>query len=197
MLPIGKIIKGAKKATGAIMGIGQFIAAKKQRKAADAMLPGESAQDRQVYNSLVTRKRQLATGTANNADRVAARQMAKSMANNSFRTGGQANTGVISSALSGALSNINAQNRAQISDYDDKVRAASETLTGKAFDIANLRSQTMSARAEQNMSAARDNISATFATDGGGGGKGGKKGGGGGGGKAAGGVLKGVMGMFK
>lgn len=199
-LPWMKIIEGAKKATGATMGVGQAIAGKIQRKKADALLPAsEDPMMRQALSSLQRRRDMLATGTANNADRVAAKQLAKTMANNSFRTGGQANTGVISSALSSALANINAQNREQVAAYDQMATEQMNTMAQRKADLNMYRSQVMSARAEQNISAARDNISNTFATNGDS--SEGSFGGGKGGGKkkktASGGVLKGVMGTFK
>jgi hypothetical protein len=202
MVPWMKIIEGAKKATGATMGIGQAIAGRKQRKRADALIPGENPMERAVLSSLQRRRDMLATGTANNSDRVAARQMAKTMANSQFKTGGMANTGVMSSAISQALGNINAANAQQMQAYDQMGAEQSNLISQAARETGMYRSQVMSARAEQNMSAARDNISATFATNGGGdGGGGGGFGGGGGkkGGKKGGNFdkLKGVIGGAK
>jgi len=196
-MPWMKKIEGAKKATGATMGVGKAIAGKIQRKKADALLPAsEDPMMRQALSALQRRRNMLATGTANNSDRVAAKQLAKTMATNSFKMG-QTNTGVISSALSDALTNINAQNREQVAAYDQMATEQTNTMAQRKSDLNMYRSQVMSARAEENISAARDNISATFATNGGG------DGGSFGGGnkkkknKAGGGVLSGAMGGAK
>ena len=155
--PIG----AATQAAGAAIGAGQMIAGIIKRKKADAQIPGESAEERQLVSSLASKSRQLATGTANNADRVAARQMAKTMASSAFKTGGKANMGVASSAISQALGNINAQNREMASAYDDKLAKATEDITGKELEKGMLRSGRTSAQAENLVSAGQDNLLAS------------------------------------
>jgi hypothetical protein len=172
------------KNAGLAMGAGQMIVGLMNRKKADAQIPGENAEERQLVSSLASKSRQLATGTANNADRVAARQMAKTMTSSAFKTGGKANMGVASSAISQALGNINAQNREMASAYDDKLAKATEDITGKELEKGILRSERTSALAENQISAGQDNLLASI----GGGSK--KK-------KAASGILSGAMGVAK
>lgn len=152
----------ASSAAGAAMGLGQNIVGLIKRKKADSQIPGESQEERQLVSGLQSKSRQLATGTANNADRVAARQMAKSMANSSFKTGGKANMGVASSAISQALGNINSTNRQFASEYDDKFAKATEDITGKELEKGMLRSGRTSAQAENLISAGQDNLLASM-----------------------------------
>lgn len=153
----------AKKAAGAAFGAGQMIAGLIQRKKSDAQLPAaEDPMMRQSLTNLLTRRRQLATGTANNADRVAARQMAKTMASSSFKTGGKANMGVQSAAISQALGNINAQNREQVAAYDQMATTQSNEMAQRKSDINMLRSERTSARAENNIAAGQDNLLASI-----------------------------------
>lgn len=98
--------------------------------------------------------------------RDAARQMAKTMANSTFKTGGQANMGVASSAISQALGNINAQNREMASAYDDKLAKATEDITSKELEKGMLRSERTSAQAENQVSAGQDNLLASVGVGG-------------------------------
>lgn len=159
---LGKSVGGASmNPLGAGLAAGQMISGLINRKKADAQIPGENAEERQLVSSLASKSRQLATGTANNADRVAARQMAKTMAGSAFKTGGKANMGVASSAISQALGNINAQNREMASAYDDKLAKATEDITGKELEKGMLRSGRTSALAENQVSAGQDNLLAS------------------------------------
>jgi hypothetical protein len=177
--------KGSGKNAGLAMAAGQMIMGAIQRKKADAQLPAaEDPMMRQAFSGLQSKSRQLATGTANNADRVAARQMAKTMTSSAFKTGGKANMGVASSAISQALGNINSQNREQVAAYDQMTTAQANEMAQRKSDINMLRSERTSARAENNISAGQDNALALI-------GSGGKKK------KAASGVLSGAMGGAK
>lgn len=168
MLPIGQIIKGAKKATGAVFGAGQMVAGAIQRKKADAQLPAaEDPMMRQALSGLQSKSRMLSTGTANNADRTAVRQMAKTMANSAFKTGGQGNMGVASSAISQALGNINAQNKEQAISLAQMTTAQANEMAQRKSDINMLRSERTSARAENNVSAGQDNLLASIGNGGG------------------------------
>lgn len=164
---LGKSVGGASmNPLGVALGAGQMVSGIIKRKKADAQIPGESAEERQLVSSLASKSKQLATGTANNADRVAARQMAKTMANSTFKTGGQANMGVASSAISQALGNINAQNREMASAYDDKLAKATEDITSKELEKGMLRSERTSAQAENQVSAGQDNLLASVGVGG-------------------------------
>jgi hypothetical protein len=165
---MAKALAGAaKKSVGQIVGAGQMISGLIKRKKADAQLPAaEDPMMRQTLSNLQTRGRQLSTGTANNADRVAARQMAKTMASSSFKTGGKANMGVQSAAISQALGNINAQNREQVAAYDQMAATQSNEMAQRKSDINMLRSERTSAQAENSISAGRDNFLAGYGMEG-------------------------------
>jgi hypothetical protein len=152
----------ASSAAGVAMGAGQKIVGLIKRKKSDAQIPGESQEERQLVSGLQAKSRQLATGTANNADRVAARQMAKTMASSAFKTGGKANMGAQSAAISQALGNINASNREFAAAYDDKFAKATEDITGKELEKGMLRSEKTSAQAENLISAGQDNLLASM-----------------------------------
>jgi hypothetical protein len=183
---LGKAVGGTSmNPLGVAMGAGQMVSGMIKRKKADAQLPAaEDPMMRQALSGLQARSRQLATGTANNADRVAARQMAKTMASSAFKTGGKANMGVASSAISQALGNINAQNREQVAAYDQMTTAQANEMAQRKSDINMLRSERTSADAENTISAGRDNLLTSI------GGRGKKK-------KAAGtGLVSGIMGAL-
>ena len=160
---LGKSVGGASmNPLGAGLAAVQLASGLKKRKEADAQLPAaEDPMMRQTLINLLTRRRQLSTGTANNADRVAARQMAKTMASSAFKTGGKANMGVQSAAISQALGNINAQNREQVAAYDQMAATQSNEMAQRKSDINMLRSERTSAQAENSIAAGRDNLSAS------------------------------------
>lgn len=165
---LGKSVGGTSmNPLGVALGAGQMVSGMIKRKKADAQLPAaEDPMMRQALNGLQNRSRMLATGTANNADRTAVRQMAKTMANSAFKTGGQANTGAMSSAISQALGNINAQNREQIAAYDQMTTAQANEMAQRKSDINMLRSERTSAQAENQVSAGQDNLLASVGVGG-------------------------------
>ena len=160
---LGKSVGGASmNPLGAGLAAVQLASGIVKRKKADAQLPAaEDPMMRQTLINLLTRRRQLSTGTANNADRVAARQMAKTMASSSFKTGGKANMGVQSAAISQALGNINAQNREQVAAYDQMAATQSNEMAQRKSDINMLRSERTSASAENSVAAGQDNLLAS------------------------------------
>jgi hypothetical protein len=152
---------------GVGLAAGQMASGMIKRKKADAQLPAaEDPMMRQALSGLQAKSRQLETGTANNADRVAARQMAKTMASSSFKTGGKANMGVQSAAISQALGNINAQNREQAVAMAQMTTAQANEMAQRKSDINMLRSERTSASAENQVSAGQDNLLASVGVGG-------------------------------
>jgi hypothetical protein len=152
---------------GVGLAAGQMVSGMIKRKKADAQLPAaEDPMMRQALSGLQAKSRQLETGTANNADRVAARQMAKTMASSSFKTGGKANMGAQSAAISQALGNINAQNREQAVAMAQMATAQANEMAQRKSDINMLRSERTSASAENQVSAGQDNLLASVGVGG-------------------------------
>lgn len=158
---IGKKSKGqnAGKGAAAGMGIAQGIVGAIQRKRADALLPpSENVMERQMLQSIRRRRRALETGTAGAADRAAIRQMGKSFGRQAFAAGGRGNFGQLAALQSQAMQNL-------ASSYGQQIGAAMQAeqqQVGRMADLANdlalLRSNRMSARAEQNIKAGRSNL---------------------------------------
>ena len=141
------------------MGIAQGIVGAIQRKRADALLPpSENVMERQMLQSIRRRRRALETGTAGAADRAAIRQMGKSFGRQAFAAGGRGNFGQLAALQSQAMQNL-------ASSYGQQIGAAMQAeqqQVGRMADLANdlalLRSNRMSARAEQNIKAGRSNL---------------------------------------
>jgi hypothetical protein len=200
-----KIIKNAAAVTA---GGAQLAQGLRQRKKADAMLPTpEDRLSRGYLNMIQGRRRALQTGTANNTDRASVRQLMKSMGNAGFQAGGQVNTGVLSQLLSQQAENMRTANAQEMGQLAQQEAAQVSEMAQRKSDIGMYRSQTMAARAEQNVSAGQDNLASGLTamaaegkssgikgidrSAGGGGGSGG--GGGGGGMKGKGKMLSGII----
>jgi hypothetical protein len=204
-VPWMKIIKNAAAVTA---GGAQLAQGLRQRKKADAMLPTpEDRLSRGYLNMIQGRRRALQTGTANNTDRASVRQLMKSMGNAGFQAGGQVNTGVLSQLLSQQAENMRTANAQEMGQLAQQEAAQVSEMAQRKSDIGMYRSQTMAARAEQNVSAGQDNLASGLTamaaegkssgikgidrSAGGGGGSGG--GGGGGGMKGKGKMLSGII----
>ena len=155
-VPWMKIIKNAAAVTA---GGAQLAQGLRQRKKADAMLPTpEDRLSRGYLNMIQGRRRALQTGTANNTDRASVRQLMKSMGNAGFQAGGQVNTGVLSQLLSQQAENMRTANAQEMGQLAQQEAAQVSEMAQRKSDIGMYRSQTMAARAEQNVSAGQDNL---------------------------------------
>jgi hypothetical protein len=146
---------------GSLMGAAQIGLGLRQRKKADALLPTpEDRLSRGYLNMIQGRRRALQTGTANNTDRAAVRQLMKSMGNAGFQAGGQVNTGVLSQILSQQADNMRAANAAEIGQLTQQEGAQVGEMAQRKSDLGMYRSQTMAARAEGNVKAGGENLMA-------------------------------------
>ena len=158
MVPWEKIIKNAAAVT---VGGAQLAQGIRQRKKADALLSSpEDRLSRGYLNMIQGRRRALQTGTANNTDRAAVRQLMKSMGNAGFQAGGQVNTGVLSQLLSQQAENMRAANAQEMGQLVQQEGAQVNDMALRKSERDFYRSQTMAARAEQNVSAGQDNLAA-------------------------------------
>jgi hypothetical protein len=200
-VPWMKIIKNAAAVTA---GGAQLAQGLRQRKKADAMLPTpEDRLSRGYLNMIQGRRRALQTGTANNTDRASVRQLMKSMGNAGFQAGGQVNTGVLSQLLSQQAENMRTANAQEMGQLAQQEAAQVSEMAQRKSDIGMYRSQTMAARAEQNVSAGQDNLASGLTAMAAEGKSSGIKGidrsagGGGGSGGGGGGGMKGLKGKGK
>ena len=147
---------------GSLMGAAQIGLGLRQRKKADALLPTpEDRLSRGYLNMIQGRRKALQTGTANNTDRAAVRQLMKSMGNAGFQAGGQVNTGVLSQILSQQADNMRAANAAEIGQLTQQEGAQVGEMAQRKSDLGMYRSQTMAARAEGNVKAGGENLMAS------------------------------------
>lgn len=170
---------------GTVVGGAQLISGAIQRKKAEALLPpSESVMERQMLQSIRRRRRSLETGTAGAADRAAIRQMGKSFGRQQFAAGGRGNFGQLAALQSQAMQNLASTYGQQTTALLGQEQQQANRMAGVSRDLALLRSDRMSARAEANMQGGAQNLMAAVGAGGGGGG--GDKDGGGGGGMNAG-----------
>ena len=147
---------------GSLMGTAQIGLGLRQRKKADALLPTpEDRLSRGYLNMIQGRRRALQTGTANNTDRAAVRQLMKSMGNAGFQAGGQVNTGVLSQLLSQQAENMRAANAQEMGQLAQQEGAQIGEMAQRKSDLGMYRSQTMAARAENNVKAGGENLMAS------------------------------------
>jgi hypothetical protein len=147
---------------GSLMGAAQIGMGLRQRKKADALLPTpEDRLSRGYLNMIQGRRRALQTGTANNTDRAAVRQLMKSMGNAGFQAGGQVNTGVLSQLLSQQAENMRAANAQEMGQLAQQEGAQIGEMAQRKSDLGMYRSQTMAARAEGNVKAGGENLMAS------------------------------------
>jgi hypothetical protein len=147
---------------GSLMGAAQIGIGLRQRKKADALLPTpEDRLSRGYLNMIQGRRRALQTGTANNTDRAAVRQLMKSMGNAGFQAGGQVNTGVLSQLLSQQAENMRAANAQEMGQLAQQEGAQVGEMAQRKSDLGMYRSQTMAARAENNVKAGGENLMAS------------------------------------
>ena len=158
---IGKKSKGQNAGKGAAVGTGiaQGIVGAIQRKKADALLPpSENVMERQMLQSVRRRRRALETGTAGAADRAAIRQMGKSFGRQAFSAGGRGNFGQLAALQSQAMQNLAASYGQQIGATMQAEQQQVGRMADLSNDLALLRSNRMSARAEQNIKDGRSNL---------------------------------------
>jgi|SanBayMetagenome_1026888.scaffolds.fasta_scaffold07631_2 hypothetical protein len=148
---------------GSLMGAAQIGMGLRQRKKADALLPTpEDRLSRGYLNMIQGRRRALQTGTANNTDRAAVRQLMKSMGTAGFQAGGQVNTGVLSQLLSQQAENMRAASAAEMGQLTQQEGAQVGEMAQRKSDLGMYRSQTMAARAEGNVKAGGENLMASI-----------------------------------
>lgn len=147
---------------GSLMGAAQIGLGLRQRKKADALLPTpEDRLSRGYLNMIQGRRQALQNGTANNTDRAAVRQLMKSMGNAGFQAGGQVNTGVLSQLLSQQAENMRAANAQEMGQLAQQEGAQVSEMAQRKSDLGMYRSQTMAARAENNVKAGGENLMAS------------------------------------
>lgn len=150
---------------GAKLGLaaGQMIAGAINRKKADAAIPmSENPMERQMLNTIRRRRQALQTGTAGTADRAAMRQMAKGYQTGAMRAGGPANFGQYNQLLSNAAGNLAAANGQQLNQVIGLEQEQSKNMANLSNDLALLRSNRLSAQAENQMKAGTQNLLATL-----------------------------------
>lgn len=170
---IGKKTKGQDAGKGAAVGMGlaQGVVGAIQRKRAEALLPpSENVMERQMLQSIRRRRRALETGTAGAADRAAIRQMGKSFGRQQFAAGGRGNFGQMAALQSQAMQNLAASYGQQISQQMALEQKQTSGMADVARDLALLRSNRMSALAEQNIRDSKSNVSLAMGGKGGEGG---------------------------
>jgi len=155
---------------GAKLGLaaGQMIAGVVNRKKADAAIPmSENPMERQMLNTIRRRRQALQTGTANSADTAAMRQMAKGYQTGAMRSGGPVNFGQYNQLMQNAAGNLAAANGQQLNQTMAMEQEQVKGMANLSNDLALLRSNRLSAQAENQMKAGTQNLLATL-----GGGKG-------------------------
>lgn len=147
---------------GSLTGAAQLGLGLRQRKKADALLPTpEDRLSRGYLNMIQGRRQALQNGTANNTDRAAVRQLMKSMGNAGFQAGGQVNTGVLSQLLSQQAENMRTANAQEMGQLAQQEGAQVSEMAQRKSDLGMYRSQTMAARAENNVKAGGENLMAS------------------------------------
>lgn len=142
---------------------GQMIAGAINRKKADSALPqSENPMERQMLNTIRRRRQALQTGTAGSADRAAMRQMAKGLQTGSMRAGGPVNFGQYNQLMSNAAQNLAAANGQQLSQVLGMEQKQTGDMANLANDIALLRSNRLSAQAENQMKSGTQNMLASI-----------------------------------
>lgn len=150
---------------GAKLGLaaGQMIAGAINRKKADTAIPmSENPMERQMLNTIRRRRQALQTGTAGTADRAAMRQMAKGYQTGAMRAGGPANFGQFNQLLSNAAGNLAAANGQQLNQTMAMEQEQVKNMANLSNDLALLRSNRLSAQAENQMKAGTQNLLATL-----------------------------------
>lgn len=161
----GKEMTDQMSSQGAKLGLaaGQMIAGAVNRKKADAAIPmSENPMERQMLNTIRRRRQALQTGTAGTADRAAMRQMAKGYQTGAMRAGGPANFGQYNQLLSNAAGNLAAANGQQLNQTMAMEQEQSKNMANLSNDLALLRSNRLSAQAENQMKAGTQNLLATL-----------------------------------
>lgn len=161
----GKELTDQASGQGAKLGLaaGQMIAGVVNRKKADAAIPmSENPMERQMLNTIRRRRQALQTGTAGTADRAAMRQMAKGYQTGAMRAGGPANFGQYNQLLSNAAGNLAAANGQQLNQVIGLEQEQSKNMANLSNDLALLRSNRLSAQAENQMKAGTQNLLATL-----------------------------------
>jgi hypothetical protein len=152
---LGKtILSGVKNTIGAnplglAVGAGQSILGAIKKKKADAMMPPpEDVGERALLNTLRRRQQALSTGTAYNPQITAGKQMARSLAKNSFNAGGQVNQGAYSGLMSQTLGNITQQTSQDMAQALGQEGQLVKDMANRKADLTLLR------RNEENAAAA-------------------------------------------
>lgn len=161
----GKELTDQASGQGAKLGLaaGQMIAGVVNRKKADAAIPmSENPMERQMLNTIRRRRQALQTGTAGTADRAAMRQMAKGYQTGAMRAGGPANFGQYNQLLSNAAGNLASSNGQQLNQTMAMEQEQSKNMANLSNDLALLRSNRLSAQAENQMKAGTQNLLATL-----------------------------------
>lgn len=145
------------------MAGGQMIAGAINRKKADAAVPmSENPMERQMLNTIRRRRQALQTGTADSADRAAMRQMAKGYQTGAMRAGGPVNFGQYNQLMQNAAGNLAAANGQQLNQTMAMEQEQVKGMANLANDLALLRSNRLSAQAENQMKAGTQNLLATL-----------------------------------
>jgi hypothetical protein len=150
---------------GAKLGLaaGQMIAGAINRKKADAAIPmSENPMERQMLNTIRRRRQALQTGTAGTADRAAMRQMAKGYQTGAMRAGGPVNFGQYNQLMQNAAGNLAAANGQQLNQVLGMEAEQVKGMANLSNDLALLRSNRLSAQAENQMKAGTQNLLATL-----------------------------------
>lgn len=150
---------------GAKLGLaaGQMIAGVVNRKKADAAIPmSENPMERQMLNTIRRRRQALQTGTANSADTAAMRQMAKGYQTGAMRSGGPVNFGQYNQLMQNAAGNLAAANGQQLNQTMAMEQEQVKGMANLSNDLALLRSNRLSAQAENQMKAGTQNLLATL-----------------------------------
>jgi hypothetical protein len=140
-------------------GLGQSIQGAFQKKKAKAMLPPpEDVGERALLNTLRRRQQALSTGTAYNPQITAGKQMARSLAKNSFNAGGQVNQGAYSGLMSQTLGNITQQTSQEMAQALNQEGQLVKDMANRKADLTLLQRNEQMADAAENQKAGFQNL---------------------------------------
>ena len=149
--------------TKGVLSAGQMIKAGIDKNKRDKAKPtGPSSYETGVLRTLRRARRASQTGTGGVANRAAARQMAKDVLRNQFKSGGPVNQGFYSGLMSQTLGNIAKQEAAKTTGLMTQEVAQSNRLGGISRDLSLLDSTQAAADSAAGKQGGMQNLMATL-----------------------------------
>lgn len=153
---------GSGRIGGAQFGIGQMIMGAMNRKKSEAAIPSLNPAERQLLTTVQRRRKALQTGTAATGDRAALRQTLAQFGQNSFRSGGPVNTGILNQLRTQGQKNISDQYGQEFGQTLAQEGKVVKDISDFFNDVQFLKSARLSARGEQQMQAGQQNLLASL-----------------------------------